>query len=65
MLNIRVGNDFHAAERDVSHMRYHFDRVGIFSSADKNDKSTESGGQASGGEILGKLAAGHSIVDLI
>ena len=35
MLVIRVGNDFHPADRDVAHMRYYFDRVGILSSADK------------------------------
>jgi hypothetical protein len=65
MLVIRIGNDFHPTDRNVSHMRYHFDRVGIFSSADKNDESAESRGQASGSQILGKLAAGHSIVDRI
>jgi len=49
MLVIRVGNNFHPADRDVSHVRYHFDRVGIFSSADEDDEPAESRGQASGG----------------
>ena len=44
MLVIRIGNDFHPADRNVSHMRYHFDRVGIFSRADEDDEYTESGG---------------------
>jgi hypothetical protein len=43
MLVIRVGNDFHATDRDVFHMRYHFDRVGILPRADEDDESTESG----------------------
>jgi len=58
MLVIRVGDDFHAADRDVSHVRYHPDRVGILSSADEEDESAESRGQASGSQIPGKLAAG-------
>jgi len=49
MLVIRVGNNFHSADRDVSHVRHHFDRVGILSSADKEDESAESRGEASGG----------------
>jgi hypothetical protein len=65
MLVIRVGNDFHPADRDVSHMRYHFDRIGILSGTKKDDESAESRGQASGGQILRKLAAGYSIVDRI
>ena len=65
MLVIRIGNDFHPADRDVSHMRDYFDRVGIFSKADKDQESAESRGEASGGQILGKLAAGYSIVDVV
>ena len=49
MLVIRVGNDFHPADRDISHVGHHFDRVGIFSSADEDDEPAESRGQASGG----------------
>jgi hypothetical protein len=48
MLVIGVGNDLHTAHGDVTHMGYHFDWVGILSSADKNDQSTESGGDAGG-----------------
>lgn len=43
MLVIRVGNDFHPADWDVFHMRYYFDRVGIFSRANKDRESAESG----------------------
>ena len=64
MLVIRIGNDFHPADRDVSHMRYHFYLVGIFSSADKDNESTESR-QASSSQILRKPAAGYLIVDKI
>lgn len=49
MLVIRIGNDFHTADRDVVHSRYYFDRVGVFSRADKDDESAESGGEAGGG----------------
>jgi hypothetical protein len=49
MLVIRIGNDFHPADRDVSHMRYYFDRVGIFSRANKEDEAAEHSGEAGGG----------------
>jgi len=49
MLVIRVGNDLHTSNGDVSHMGHHFDRIGILSSADKNDESPESGGDTGGG----------------
>lgn len=44
MLVIRIGNNFHPADRYVSHMRYYFDRIGIFSRADKDDESAEGRG---------------------
>jgi hypothetical protein len=43
MLVIWVGNNFHTADRDVFHLRYYFDWVGTFSSADEDDESTDTG----------------------
>jgi hypothetical protein len=45
---IRVGDDFHAADGDVSHTRDDFNWVGIFSRVDEGDEAAESGGDARG-----------------
>ncbi len=37
MLVMGVGNDLHTANGDIPHKGYHFDRVGILSSAGKDD----------------------------
>lgn len=58
MLVIRVGNDFHAADGDVSGVRDDFQRVGIFLRADEGDEAAENCGEAGGREIFRELAAG-------
>jgi hypothetical protein len=48
MLVIRVGNDLHAANGYVFHLGYHLDWIRILSSADQDDQSGKSGGDAGG-----------------
>jgi hypothetical protein len=48
MLVIRVGNDLHAANGYVFHLGYHLDWIRILSSADQDDQSAKSGGDAGG-----------------
>ncbi len=62
MLVIGVGNDLHAANRNVSHMGHHFYRIRILSSADKDNRSTKSGDDACASQIFRKLAAWYLIV---
>jgi hypothetical protein len=62
MFVIGVGNDLHTSHRDVSDMGHHFNRIGIPSSANKEDQSTKSSGDAGGSQIFRKLAAGDLIV---
>ncbi len=62
MLVIRVGNDLHAANGDVSHMGHHFDRIRILSSANKEYQPTKCSGDAGGSQIFRELAARDLIV---
>jgi hypothetical protein len=62
MLVIRVGNDLHAANRDVPHVGHYFDRIRILSSANKEDECTKSSGDAGGSQIFRELAARDLIV---
>jgi hypothetical protein len=62
MLVIGVGDDLHTANGNVSHMGHHFDRVGILSSADKNDQPTESDGDAGDSQIFRELAARNLMI---
>jgi hypothetical protein len=56
MLVIRVGNDLHTTNGDVSRVGHHFDRIRTFSSANKENESTKSSGDASGSQIFRELA---------
>jgi hypothetical protein len=62
MLVIRVGNDLHATNGDVSRVGHHFDRIRTLSSANKEDQPTKSSGDAGGSQIFRELAARDLIV---
>jgi hypothetical protein len=62
MFVIGVGNDLHTSHGDVSDMGHHFNRIGIPSSANKEDQPTKSSGHAAGSQIVRELAAGDLIV---
>jgi hypothetical protein len=62
MLVIRVGNDLHTPNGDVSHVGHDFDRIRILSSANKEDQSAKCSGDTGGSQIFRELAAGDLIV---
>jgi hypothetical protein len=62
MLVIRVGDDFHAANGDVSQVCHNFDRVGILSRTDENHESAEGCDDAGGRQIFRELAPGELLV---
>ncbi len=60
MLVIRVGDDFHAANGDVSQVCHNFDRVRILSRTDENHESAKGCDDAGCCQIFREMAPGEA-----